>query len=279
MNKHLSFAYMLPLLLMSCSAESTNESPRTARIMKYTALGDPPAVMAAQSQLTRPRLVIKRASLNILVSDYNAAFERVKGLIHQRDGFIVSSNVTEQASGAKLGDVEIRIPATQFDSTVFLIKSIADRVENESVRGNDITEDFYDVTARLSSKQRVEQRFLEILKTARTTKDILEVEKSLAGVREEIEILQGRKRFLAVQVELSTISLKIQEHRYDFSINAGTFVSKIVKGFRQGVSGIGDVLGFLIAVAIAGLPVWILLVVLAYLSLVLYRRYKKSKTK
>lgn len=280
MKKYYSFAYTFLFAFLSCSSQSTDDSPRNVRIMNYTDLGSPPSAQAElQRQMTRPRLVIKRASLSIVVNEYDAAFERVKAIINQHGGFIVSTNVNEQESRAKSGDVEIRIPSPQFDTTMSLIKSIADRAENESVRGNDITEEFYDLTARLSSKQKVEQRFLEILKSARSTKDILEVEKSLADVREEIERLQGRKHFLADQVDLSTISLKIREHRYDYSLNAGTFFSKIVKGFRQGVSGIGDVLGFLITAAIAGLPIWILLSVLAYFSVVFYKRYKKSKTK
>lgn len=280
MKKHHSFTYALLFMSLSCSSQSTDDSPRAVRIMNYTDLGPPPSLTAdRQSQVVRPRLVIKRASLSIVVNEYNVAFERVKAIINQHGGFIVSTNVNEQESRAKSGDVEIRIPSPQFDTTMSLIKSIADRAENESVRGNDITEEFYDLTARLSSKQKVEQRFLEILKSARSTKDILEVEKSLADVREEIEKLQGRKRFLADQVDLSTISLKIREHRYDYSLDTGTFVSKIVKGFRQGVSGIGDVLGFLLTVAIAGLPIWILLFVLAYFSVVFYKRYRKSKTK
>jgi len=278
MNKHHSFAFTLLFTFLSCSSQSTEDSPQLVRMRKYNDSGSPPSLQAEQQrQVVRPRLVIKRASLSIIVNEYNAAFERVKAIINQHGGFIVSTNVNEQESRAKSGDVEIRVPSAQFDTTMSLIKSIADRAENESVRGNDITEEFYDLTARLSSKQKVEQRFLEILKSARSTKDILEIEKSLADVREEIETLQGRKRFLADQVDLSTISLKIREHRYDYSVDTESFVSKIVIGFRHGLSGIGDVLGFLITVAIAGLPIWILLFVLVYFSVVFYKRYKKPK--
>jgi hypothetical protein len=49
-------------------------------------------------------------------------------------------------------------------------------------------------------------------KSARkTSKDILEVEQALTNVREEIERMEGRKRFLEDQVSLSTINVNLHE--------------------------------------------------------------------
>src|SRR5262249_20667239 len=66
--------------------------------------------------------------------------------------------------------------------------------------------------ARLASKRVEEARLLKHL-TSSTGKlsEILEVERELSRVRGEIEQLEGRRRFLANQTELTTVTISIQE--------------------------------------------------------------------
>ena len=69
-----------------------------------------------------------------------------------------------------------------------------------------------DVTARMENARRLERRLIDLLAT-RTgkLKDVLDVEQSLARVREEIERYEGRIRYLQRHTAMSTLSVTVHE--------------------------------------------------------------------
>jgi hypothetical protein len=80
----------------------------------------------------------------------------------------------------------------------------------ESVKGEDVTEEFIDIEARLKTQKALEAQFLEIMKRSNSVEDALNVQTEIARVRGEIEKIEGRKRFLESQASLSTIKIKLQ---------------------------------------------------------------------
>src|SRR6185295_6582072 len=80
----------------------------------------------------------------------------------------------------------------------------------EKVSGQDVSEEYLDLEARIRSKKALETQFLEIMKQARKVSDALEVQGELADVRTEIERFEGRRRFLENQSTLSTITATLQ---------------------------------------------------------------------
>ncbi len=262
---------------MACSSKD-KESIHAYRSMPANAtISSPSDRGQAGTNDTQPRMVIKKGSLSLRVTDYQPSFELVKAIVMRGQGFIVSMQVEQSANNAKAATIIIKVPSSLFDTTMSQLKAIAERIENEALSGNDVTEQYYDLQARLVNKRKVEQRFQEILKTAKTTKDILEVEQALGEIRVEIERLEGRSRFLSDQVDLSTIDLIMRETDYEFSYTNETFFSKISGGIRTGLDGFGDVLGVLIILLISTIPIWILLALLLFVGVKLFKRYKSKK--
>ena len=81
-----------------------------------------------------------------------------------------------------------------------------------NVAAEDVGEEFTDITARVANAHRLEQRLIDLLAT-RTGKlpDVLDVERELARVREEIERMEGRLRYLKTQVATSTLTVTVHE--------------------------------------------------------------------
>ena len=75
-------------------------------------------------------------------------------------------------------------------------------VIQKTVKGEDVTEEFIDIEARLKAKRALEQQFVEIMKRANSVNDALNVERQLSDVRGEIEKIEGRKRFLENRARL-----------------------------------------------------------------------------
>jgi hypothetical protein len=115
-----------------------------------------------------------------------------------------------------------------------------------------------DLTARAANAHRLEDRLVELLRT-RTGKlqDVLSVERELARVREEIERMEGRLRFLKTSAQLSTLSVNLYEPAPLVASHPGRSVigeafKTAWRNFVGVVAGVIAALGFLVPVAILG---------------------------
>lgn len=131
-------------------------------------------------------------------------------------GFI--ANQSEHRSAGKRGTTTwtIRIDASQFSDLLSWIDN-ASRVTRKEINSKDVSEEFVDLTARVENKRHTEKRLVATL-AERTGKleDVLAIEREIDRVREEIERIEGRFRYLSEQVALSTITLTLST-RTEFS--------------------------------------------------------------
>ncbi len=75
-----------------------------------------------------------------------------------------------------------------------------------------MTKAYFDTDARLKNAHVMEQRLIDMLKT-KTGKvsDLLQVEKELGRVREEIEKMQGELKYWDSQVQFATVTISLAE--------------------------------------------------------------------
>ena len=59
-----------------------------------------------------------------------------------------------------------------------------------------------------SAKRKLENRYLELLQQAKNVKEMLEIERELSKIREEIEAKEGRLNYLQDKVSLSTFYIE-----------------------------------------------------------------------
>lgn len=230
-----------------------------------------------KSEVIKTRLIIKTAQVSYEVENYNETIKSVTAITDSLGGFISDSKIEYPYPGVHRGTVELRVPAEHFETALIRLKTLSKKIESERIKGSDVTEEFYDLEARLVNKKKAEARFQEILKTAKTVREILDVERELTEVRENIERMEGRKRFLADQTSFSTITLTVHEP-YPVAVSAsGGFWATIGEGFKEGFVGFAHVLRVLIVILIAGIPLWALLFFIGWLIVKLIKRSKRKK--
>ena len=85
-------------------------------------------------------------------------------------------------------------------------------LKNQTLGTEDVTKAYFDTDARLKNARVMEQRLIDMLKT-KTGKvsDLLQVEKELARVREEIEKMQGELKYWDSQVQFATVTISLAE--------------------------------------------------------------------
>ncbi len=155
--------------------------------------------------------VIKNASLNLVVDSVQEGIDRISVIAVAQKGFVQQSSVNERGDGTFSGYVTIRVPSDMFEAAMTEIKGIANVVKSESVSGQDVTEQYTDLEARLRNAKAQETTYLAILNRATSVEDILAVQRELSNVRYQIEALEGQRQYLENQTSFSTISVSLAE--------------------------------------------------------------------
>ncbi|MEA2075744.1 MAG: DUF4349 domain-containing protein [Euryarchaeota archaeon] len=156
------------------------------------------------------RKIIQSASLSIEVESFQASSDALIRIVERSDGFVSDSYSYVTDTGHKRGDIALRVPTDRFLSVIAEIEQIG-TVKSKHASGEDVTEEYIDLTARLNNSKRQEKRLLEILDMAENVKEVLEVEHELERVRNDIERLTGSINYLDNRVEFATITVSLYE--------------------------------------------------------------------
>jgi Domain of unknown function (DUF4349) len=157
------------------------------------------------------RLIIRTGQAGIEVDSMEPALDLLRRTAARIGGFVGNATIQTGRNQVRQATVEIKVPAGRFDDLTDGLRPLG-KIEFLNVGAEDVSEEFVDLTARTANARRLEERLLELLAT-RTGKlqDVLSVERELARVREEIERMEGRLRYLKARTQLSTLSIALHE--------------------------------------------------------------------
>ncbi len=154
--------------------------------------------------------VIKTADLDLTVpdGDFRSALTAAVEVARRHGGFVLSTSVKD--GNAKSGRLVIRVPAESFERALTDIESLGD-VNREVVSGEDVSQEFIDLQARLRNAEAQEKALLKLMRRAQTVQDTIDVQRELQTVQLLAEQLNGRLRYLEDQTSFSTITLELDE--------------------------------------------------------------------
>jgi len=160
-------------------------------------------------------MLIRTAQLSITVKDTVEAVQGAKAVVEGLGGYVTSSQVYKQ--GERLyATMVLRVPAERFDDALAQIKALAVEVERESTQGEDVTEEYVDLQARLRNleltEKELQQLLTEVRERTQKAEDVLAVYRELTEIRGQIEQLKGRMQYLERRVDFATIELSIAPH-------------------------------------------------------------------
>jgi len=177
------------------------------------------------------RRIIRNAELTVEVENPKGAEQAATAIAERLGGFTVSSELHEYGEVGEHNEVMIqlvlRIPAEQFQQALGQLRALSSHVTSEKITGQDVTEEFIDLEARIRTEKALEAQYLDILKDAKTVKDALDVHAHLAEVREQIEKAEGRRHFLENQTALSTVHLELRKFAPEISTSGFGFGSSV----------------------------------------------------
>ena len=156
-------------------------------------------------------MIIRTATASVEVDSLQPAIGQVRLLATRLGGYVASSGIETGKNQLRQAEIELKIPAARFDEALSGLTPIG-KLESVNVDAEDVGEEFVDVNARMDNARRLERRLIDLLAT-RTgkLKDVLDVERELARVREEIDRYEGRIRYLKAHTAMSTLSVSVHE--------------------------------------------------------------------
>lgn len=222
---------------------------------------------SSQLPTSQPRLIIRTADMSIIVTDTEEALDRLAKMATDNGGWVVNSSVYQYSDTAKTGNITLRVPAEGFDSALEAISAMSVEVTNLSTSGQDVTEEFVDLSARLENLEATAVRVRNFLDDATTVEEALAVNQELSRLEGEIESFKGRIQFLSQSAAFSTISVNITPDELSQPIEVGGWrpsgiVRDALEALVDALQGLATfaiwlVIYFLPIALIIGLPLWL----------------------
>ena len=216
------------------------------------------------------RKLIRTAQVAIEVRSYEEAAQAVARVAESHGGYLADAQASRGAQDRRRGTLVIRVPAERFAAAYAALKGLG-KVETETVSTQDVTKAYADLETRLRVKRDAEGRLREILRT-RTARlsDVLEAERELARLLEEIEQTEGERRYYDQQIALSTISATL--HEPEAVIRAGA-LAPLLEALRDSLRVLATSAGALVYLTVLLLP-WAAAAAIVWLVVRAVRRKK-----
>lgn len=165
--------------------------------------------MSAESSSTADvrsdRMLIWSAKLTVEVGSIDEAVAAAQALAERTGGFVEQKSFTAE-NAARL---VLRIPAQSFKTALSDMEELGS-VTARDIEGEDVTEQYIDVEARLKNKIVLRDRLTQLLAKATAVKDILAIETELNRVQADIDSMQGRIKSLKSRVDFATVRLNLE---------------------------------------------------------------------
>ena len=218
--------------------------------------------------LTQDTKIIKTAILTIEINDVPGSVEFLKNLAGQKGGYLSSTNVQKNYNNHLTGTVIIRVPAKEFETTLTGVQTIG-TVKSVSTQGQDVTEEYVDLLAQKTAYQNQLAQYNEIMRKAVKVEDVITVQQQIDRVQVQLNRLDGRLKYLDSRIDLSTITVNLQEPEPVGGERAHNFVSTI----NEGISGFFGMIDAIIIIFFTVLP----LIIIGCIGYGIYRWRKGRK--
>jgi len=280
--RHIFFLFSLFLILTGCNKSYQTEDqnmivtalklPAKAKNVAYDKKPDPsspqpPPPPRADQQIEQK--IIKEATLRFETDNLETSFIQIEKAVAASKARIINDSEGKDYATA-FRNLIIKVPSQNFDLFVNDVSKGVSYFETKNISAEDVTEQYIDLTSRLKTKKKLEERYLEILKKANKVSDILEIEEQISAIREEIEAKEGQLKYLESRVSESTLTIEFYKTIVEKEGVKISYGSKLGNAVKSGFYTLSDLL-------ISLLSVWPLIIIFFVLAYFIRKRFKRRK--
>jgi hypothetical protein len=166
---------------------------------------------ATQNSAVGNRKLIRNATVDLEIVSFDQAVQKITAFANEEKGYVATTKSEKQENGKLRGEVVVKVLPENLDRFLQKIRGLGE-LKNQTLGTEDITKNYFDTEARLKNARVMESRLIDMLKKkSDDINDLLQVEKELGRVREEIEKMQGELKFWDSQVQFATVTVSLAE--------------------------------------------------------------------
>jgi len=237
----------------------------------------PPATGGSYSQpvtQTQNRMVVADSYLSLVVKKVEDTHRQILMEVNELGGFMINSSVNNPQENAN-ASLTVRIPSNQLETALKFFKSLSVKVVTENLTGEDVTNQYTDIEARLNTLNKTKIIFEDMLTKATLIPDILNVQREIMSLQDQIDSLKGQTKYLEENASMAkiTIYLSTDELSLPYAPLDSWRPEQIMKeAVRSMISTLRLVVGFLIWIGVYAV-IWVpVLIILLFIK----KRFHKT---
>jgi hypothetical protein len=205
--------------------------------------------------------IIKTADIQLQLDDYKKFNTNIHSSLKNFGAYIADEKQTENDYRIE-NSITIKVPVDQFDNLVNSFAGDGIKITEKNISSQDVTGEVVDTKARMQAKMAVRDKYLELLKQAKSMNEILQVQNEINSIQEDIEAANGRINYLQHASAYSTVNLNYFQYINGSSANdeKPDFFTKLSRAFSTGTSVITNLVLLCISIwplVLLGVFIWI----------------------
>lgn len=273
--RYISILFLVLLTFSGCGKHEEPIAEMAVSAVKISAKNESATTSDAESDLADPaspqipQKIIKEASLRFETNDLEETFKQIQTAIAAN-----KATIQNDSEGKDYGNIyrnlTIRVPSENFDAFINSVSKGVSYFERKDISAQNVTEQYIDLTTRLNTKRKLEARYLEILQKATKISEILEIEKQISAIREEIEAKEGQLKYLESRVSESTVTIEFYKTIAQKEGIKASYGSKIWTAIQSGFYSLSE---FLISI----ISLWPFIILFCIFAYFIRKRFKRKK--
>lgn len=154
------------------------------------------------------RKIIKNATIRLEAEEVFSIHNRISMLSNQYGGYVVNSRTWYDNEDRPHALYSFAVPVDSFEEALQDVRQQG-KVLDEQTSGQDVTDQYVDLEARITNLEATASRIRSFLDDARTVEEALSVNQRLSQVEEQLEQLKGQRNALEQRTSFSTITVEI----------------------------------------------------------------------
>ena len=278
--KSLKFLFIICLLnaLLSCSKHENKTPPNGSNeevaVNKSVILHESQPKEISNKNVPKAdalgRKIIKEGSITFETRDIKKSRQQIRTHVIDLNAYI--SKETENVYNDRIENgMIIRVLSDNFDKMVQMIATDVTAFKSKNIEVIDVTEEFIDIQTRMNTKKEVEKSYILLLKQAKKMDDILAIQSQIGSLREDIEVTEGKLRYINDRIEYSTLNLTFYQESEHIPIFSGKFLNAFKIGWQ-------NLVWFFVGITYIW-PFIILLLGFVYIIVFIAKKSQKKKVK
>ena len=274
-----TFSYKSP---SSTSTTTSEPSTNLGNIDSFESSGIPftnltpklPSFGSNKQTNTTERITVKNSNISLLVKDVKESGEKILSYTKDQGGYMVEVSYNRPLE-SPFGTITVRIPTEKLDEALKYFRGLGIKVTSENLTGTDVTDQYTDIEANLTTLEKTKSKFEAFLDKATTLTESVNIEREIITLQQQVDSYKGARKALEENASLTKITLYLSTDELalpytpDQTFRPQVIFKQAVRSLLNSLRIIGQVFIWVIVYSVIWIPI-----VAGYL---LYKRMKAKR--